>query len=246
MRKKFLIIIIAFCSFFCLIAEEKITLAIGDWEPYASSIPGNANVAEVIALEAFKLVGFDVEFEYFPWIRSYNRVKKVEADATFPWVKTKEIESDFIVSKEVILSVKTVFFHVKDLDFNWTSLSDLKRYKIGGVIGYEFTAILENEGIPVEKVGKESLNFRKLAKGRIDVIPGALIATYYQMERVLEKDEFAFITHHPKAIQEDDTFMLFSKDHPRAQELADKFDEGLIKLKQSGRYKQILSQLKTN
>jgi len=228
-----------------VLANEKVTLAAGDWEPFTSSREENANIAELIVIDAFKLVDIDVELKYFPWKRSFEMTKKGDFVGTFPWQVTKDREKDFYISEQTILVEKTVFFHLKDNEFNWETLDDLKKYKIGVTIGYSSENILEAKGIKVSKVPKEDLNYKKLLKSRIDAYPAAFFVGYYQINMLFDPAKAALFTNHSKPLSEDGYHMLISKNIPNGKELVAKFDKGLKMLKESGAYDVIIDKSMT-
>ena len=71
-------------------SKETVKIALGDWEPFTSSRADNSNISEELVREAFKYQNIEVEYQYFPWIRSYKYVEKGEFQATFPWVITED------------------------------------------------------------------------------------------------------------------------------------------------------------
>ncbi len=221
-------------------ANDKVRLAIGDWEPFTSGRTDNANVSEELVREAFKLENMDVEFKYFPWIRSYKYVEKGEYQATFPWTKSAEREEKFYYSKEPLLTEQTVLFHLKSKPFKWESFSDLEGLRIGATLGYATGKILEDNGLKLDYVSKEDFNYQKLLRGRLDIYPSSYFVGYHQINMLLPPTEAILFTHHPKVLEERDYYMLFSKNIPNAHKLIEHFDRGLRKLKASGRYEKIL------
>jgi len=236
------VVFFIFCLSINLFAHETINLLTGEWPPYTSKIEMKGKMAEVIVREAFKLEGVDVKYEYYPWKRSYRSAKEGLATGTFPWYKSEQREEDFIVTKESLLKVKNVFFHLKSLDFQWKSYEDLKKYSIGGTIGYTDAALLQSKGLDVQLVPREELNLKKLLKHRMDITPSSIATAYYFINKLFTKEERSLFTYHPRAIFDSEMYMLISKNIPDAQELADSFDQGLRKLKKSGRYDQIIAE----
>ena len=220
--------------------NDVVTMAIGDWEPFTSGRADNANVSEELVREAFKLENLDVEFKYFPWIRSYKYVEKGEYQATFPWTKSVEREEKFFYNKEPLLTEQTVLFHLKSKPLKWENYSDLKGLRIGGTLGYATGKILEDNGLKLDYVSKEDFNYQKLLRGRLDIYPSSYFVGYHQINMLLPPTEASLFTHHPKVLEERDYYMLFSKSIPNAKQLIDRFDRGLKKLKASGRYDEIL------
>jgi len=228
-----------------LFSNQVLSLAIGEWAPYTSQKDPKGKMAEIIVFEAFKLENIDVVYKYYPWKRAFELVARGDEVGTFPWYITPSREKEFIISKEAIIVSKTVFFHLKSLDLQWTKYEDLKKYKIGGILGYSYTQLLKNKGLKVEEVPREELNFKKLLKNRIDLIPSDFFVGYNIINKIFEPNKAALFTNHPTSILHDGMYMLISKKNPDAQVLANKFDKGLIQLKKSGRYDKIILEFMT-
>lgn len=224
-----------------LFANETITLAIGDWPPYTSEKNMNAKIAEAIVSEVFKLENIDVIYRYHPWKRSYKMVKYGKYVGTFPWSYKKYREGEVIFCKEPLFKSKTVFFHLKSLDFKWETFDDLKKYKIGGVLGFSSVNLLDSKGIKLQLVTKETLNFKKLLIKRIDICPTTFMVGYATINDLYKPDKAALFTNNPKPLSEENMFLLISKKIPNGQQIADSFDIGLKKLKDSGKYDEIIS-----
>ena len=221
-------------------SNEVVKIALGDWEPFTSSRAENANISEDLVREAFKLEGVQVDYQYFPWIRSYQYVKKGEYQATFPWVVTEKRKKEVYFSKEPLLTEKTVFFHLKSRPFQWETFEDLKGLRIGSTLGYATGKTLEKNGLTIDYVSKEDFNYHKLLKGHLDIFPSAYYVGSYQIKLLFPPEKANLFTHHPKMVEKLDYYMLFSKNIPNAQQLIEQFDTGLRKLKKSGRYDKIL------
>jgi polar amino acid transport system substrate-binding protein len=210
MKKSFMPILL-FLSF-SLLAQEVITFDIGDWEPYTSSRDPDSQVLEFLVKEIFALYDMDVEFRYYPWLRSLRNVENGSSAGSFPLMRTGEREVNRLSSQEPILVEENVFFHLKNLDFDWSDFSDLEGYRIGGTIGYGYMAPLAQYGLNIEEVPKEDLNFKEIAVGHIEIYPASKNVGNY---------------------------LLVSRKKNRAQEIIDKFDEGIRFLRKNGRYSEI-------
>ncbi len=240
MKKIVGIFIVIFFLAINLYANKTINLLIGEWAPYTSKTEIKGKIAEVIVSEAFKLEDVEVKYEYYPWRRSYQSAKAGFGTGTFPWYYSEQRNKDFIVTKEPLLKVKNVFFHLKSLDFQWENYEDLKKYSNGGIMGYTSTSLLQSKGVDVQLVPRAELNFKKILNHRIDITPYGVEVGYYLINKIFSKEERALFTHHPKALLDSKMYMLISRAIPNAQKLADTFDQGLRKLKKSGRYDQII------
>lgn len=238
---KKMIVIIGFAILFSLNCNaETIRLDIGEWAPYTSEKDPKGKIAEAIVIEALKLEGITPEFVYYPWKRSYENVKSGKSVGTFPWYTNEERQVDFIIHKEAILVAKSVFFHLKSTQFDWTTTEDLKKYKFGVTLGYSDEKTLKEAGLKTEVVPKEDTNYKKIMGGRIDATPSNIFVGYSLIHKLFPNDKAALFTNHPKAWTEGNMFMLISKKIPNGQEVADKLDAGLKKIKASGKYQEII------
>ena len=117
MCKIFICIFLFVASF--LPAQKSLSLDIGDWEPFTSSRDPDSRILELLVKEIFALSDLEVEYNYYPWLRSLKNVEKGYSDGSFPLIKTPEKQKTTISSQEPILVEETVFFHLKSLQFTW-------------------------------------------------------------------------------------------------------------------------------
>ena len=235
----FFILLLAISS--NVFANETVRLAIGDWAPYTSATDAKSKILENVVAEAFKLEGIDVLYEYFPWKRSYTLAKSGEFDGTFPWAKTEEHLKDFYIHKIFLIKDEGVFFHLKNVPFEWNVLEDLNKYAVGVTLGYKEERIYKKRGINAQAVPSEDLNFKKILARRIDVYQTSKIVGYATINRIFTPEDAKLFTNHPKPAVKNEFYILFSKNTPNGQNLANKFDSGLKKLKESGSYDQIIA-----
>ena len=77
---------------------------------------------------------------FFPWKRGYINVKDGVWDTAAVWGHTKERESLFLFPTPVV-QIEWVFFHRKDLKFDWEKISDLKKYNLGITSEYDYNQL---------------------------------------------------------------------------------------------------------
>ena len=226
----------------CAFANEVVKLAIGEWVPFTSEADPKSKLLEKVVSEAFKLEGMEVQYDYFPWKRSYLTVEKGEHDGTFPWNRTEERDRNFVLHKQSLVKDDSVYFHLKTTAFKWDVIEDLRQYRVGSTLGYRNEATYKEKGIPFESVATEELNFKKMLLGRVDVYGTSKIVGYATINKLFTPQEAKLFTHHPKPYSGGEYFILFSKvNEARSKTLADKFDAGLKKLKASGGYDRIFA-----
>lgn len=223
------------------LATEVVNLAVGEWAPYTSERDEKGKLLEKVAIAAFKLQGVDVKLSYFPWKRSYIMASRGEADGTFPWTRTPEREGQFVFGSVPMMTEQSVYFHLKRTAFDWTTMEDLKKYKVGVTAGYKNEGVYKAMGINADPAPSEELNFKKIIAGRIDVYETSKLVGYATLKKALPPEQANLFTHHPRPSERNEYFILFTRTTPRGQVLADKFDAGLRKLKASGAYAKILA-----
>ena len=107
--------------------------------------------------------------------------------------------------------------------------------------GEEFDAAEAAGIIQTRRVPSDETNLKKLLKGRIDVFPGDVMVTNAQIQDTFSQEDAALFTHHPKSIHEKPFYLMLSKKVARHERMRDLFNEGLKRLKESGRYDQIIA-----
>jgi polar amino acid transport system substrate-binding protein len=245
---KVLLCTLLFVIFFTSeLVAETIRITSGEWEPYLSKNTYQYGLDSHIFTESFKLEGVDVEWGFFPWQRAYENTKKSgDWDASCCWWPDKETKNEFLVSNS-ITETSFVFYHLKSYKFHWNSLDDLKGIKIGGTTDYhygnEFMDALKSKVINIEYTSKDEFNYQKLLAGRIEIFPNDPSVGNAQIRNNLSLDEANLLTYNPKGFGESTLHLIMSKNHKRNKYFLDKFNAGLIKLKASGRYQQMLNEL---
>jgi len=225
--------------------EYIVTFTVGEWVPFTSQKDEKGKIAQNIVSEAMKLEGITVKYRYVPWKRAFVEALRVDADGTVPWYITKDRLTKFHYSKVPIISTKTVFFHLKTLDLKWNSYSDLNKYRVGGVLGFKTGQLLVEQGVKVEFISAISQNFKKMIKGRIDIAPASILVGLHIIKNTFSPEIAKLLTYSEKEIfnESEKTYLIVSKKHPRGKELVDKLDSGILKLKKSGRYQEILDEI---
>lgn len=121
-------------------------------------------------------------------------------------------------------------------------IDDLKKYKVGVTIGYKNQELYKEKGIKAQAVNKEELNFNKMLAGRIDVYQTSKIVGYFTIHKLFTPEKASLFTNHPKIFEINKYHVLFSK-NPSGKFYSEKLDLGIIKLKNTRKYDEILSNL---
>lgn len=219
--------------------ERQLSISVGDWPPFfVESELGQGSVARLVT-DIFAEAGYEVEFHFVPWKRAYREAAAGRHDATAIWMYAADREEDFVFS-DPVMNERFVLFYRKDTPFEWNRMEDLSDLRLGGSIGYSygesFDNAVGNDVIDVEWVASTELNFRRLLFGRIDAFPEEINVGYYILRRETDPDEAQMVTHHPRSISENESFLLFPTGEPETERLLKIFNRGLQEFRDDGRY----------
>jgi len=249
---KVLFLLIAFLSYSkaasCVELDSNtatIKISAGEWPPFLSdSLPHKGVVAHLIR-DIFHEAGINVNFTFLPWSRAYHDTLNDKYAATAVWMHNPDRTSDYLYS-DAVLSERFVFFYNKKSSFNWQQLADLKGLLLGGGLGYsygpKFDKALARGDFYLSRVNSTEQNFKRLALGRIDAFAEEQSVGYYTLNQ--QRPELAkTITHHPKTLLINNSFLLFPKNNPESEKLLTAFNKQLVKFRQSGRYQRYFKYL---
>lgn len=218
-------------------AKEVVTIANGEWSPYASKELKYDGLVSRIVKDAFAEAGVEVAYRFLPWKRGYQMAQLGKLDGQMMRSRNAEREKYFVFS-DPILESQSAYFHLKSYSFDWENLSDLKGRRIGGTIGYnygaEFLAAERRKDIAVHRVPTDIQNFKKLVAGRIDIFPCNTIVGYYLINKNLPPADAALITHNKRLYVREPLYLLLSKKTAGHKELVQRFNVGLKALRERG------------
>lgn len=223
----------------------ELQISAGEWPPFLSeALPHQGVVAHLIR-DIFAEAGYQVSFSFLPWARAYHDSANGKYAATAVWMLAEDRTKDFLYS-EPVLSEQFVFFHLKQRRFDWQQLTDLRGMLLGGGLGYSygpaFDQALENKVFKISRVGSTEQNFRRLAAGRIDVFAEEISVGYHTLNHQLPELADA-ISHHPKPLLVNQSFLLFPHNSADSSQLLQLFNQHLQQFKHSGRYQHYFDRL---
>jgi polar amino acid transport system substrate-binding protein len=202
-------------------------------------LPHGGFVLHVVS-ESFKLQGIKVEYQYYPWARSFIQAKKAIHHAAAYWACSKEREKDFYCS-DPIKTEATVFFYLKSNPIpDWQTLADLKPYDIGATTGYTYTTAFwqaaKNKQLKVNIVPTDIQNMRKLMLGRLDTMLMGILSGKVMLKNNFPPHQVSLVSWRPKPLVSLNSHLLFPKNHKQAKQLLQSFNQGLQTLKSQGKY----------
>ena len=213
---------------------ETVKLTSLDWPPYTSEAIAMQGASVAVAKAAFEAVGIDLQVEFFPWKRAVAYGKdNPEYDGYFPEYYAESLKQDFILSAPMG-NGPLGFAQSSKSDINWSSLNDLKKYRIGTVSGYvntaEFDAMAQNKELNISEASSDLKNLQKLLAGRVDLaVIDKNVMTYLVSTESELKGKQSELTFNTTPLENKDLYICFKKNN-RGQQLAEAFNEGLGKI----------------
>ena len=139
-------------------------------------------------------------------------------------------------------------FHLKEFALDWKTLDDLKGFKIGvtakNYYGSAFHEALNAGKLTVDKASKDHIQFEKILRHRIKLVPMNLYTGYFMIRQQFPSQTVALFTHHPRPLKTSVYHMLLSRTVKKNKARLDLFNQGLGQLRASGEYDRIIEQYK--
>ncbi|WP_405118809.1 substrate-binding periplasmic protein [Pseudomonas leptonychotis] len=226
--------------------QPELKISVGDWPPYLSSdLKHNGVIAHLIS-DLLADEGYRVTFQFLPWPRAYSAAAAGRFDASAVWMHKTEREADFLFSAP-LLNEEFVFFLLKSLPFDWKTFDDLTGMKLGGGLKYsygpDFDAFLAESKVRMERVSSDQQNFEKLLKERVVLYPQEMNVGYAALRSHFSPEDQAKITHHPKPLLVNLSYLMLPKSLEGSPALLDRFNKRLQRYRDSGRYQRYFEDL---
>lgn len=223
------------------VGPHTIVLATEEWPPYVGEkLPGNGFLTAIVR-EAFARAGYEVKYEFMPWARLLEEVKTGRYAAGFPAYYSDERAQQYIVSDPYLSGPVRLFKRVED-NIAYTTLEDLKPYRIGVMLGYvntpEFDAAdyLQKEG-----VSSNEQNIEKLLLGRIDLAVIDQFVAQYIMDTSVPQAK-GKLDYLDPPLAEKTLHILFSRQFAENEQRAQEFNAALKTMIDDGTIDRILEE----
>jgi polar amino acid transport system substrate-binding protein len=219
----------------------SILLTSGEWPPfYSASLPGGGFANRVVR-ESFALEGITVEYAFLPWRRALESADQGPAVGSAGWLPMEERRKRFLFSDSVFESAR-VFFHRRDVPFIWRTLEDVRGLRVGITLGsaeeFPFKEAMAGGRGKLEVAGSYVAGMKMLIAGRVDIYAcNKAVGLFILANRIGEGADQ--VVYDPRPIFAETNHLIVSRRLPYGRELLARFNAGLRKLRQSGRYDEI-------
>ena len=220
---------------------NSITLAVEDnWPPYADSY--GQGISTNIVRAAFASVGIELSLHVAPYARVLYEVKKGIAIGGYNVTRQASREQQFLFGKEVLLHAQAFFYFPPNSEEakSYKNIADIPDgASVGIIIDYEYGDIFDKHKhrFKLVEVSQQKQIISMLTLGRLDAaIMFEAVAQHTLESMHLSTNEIQKgPLNHRSNIH-----IAFSKFHQHSQYFADKLDQGLMNIKQSGLYYKLL------
>jgi polar amino acid transport system substrate-binding protein len=224
------------------LADEALKIATDVWLPYENiSNHGAPGFSTEVIRQVLHGMNVDSEILEFPWARAVKDVFEGKRDALYTAFRTEERAEYCHYPEEPLARDKWVFF-VRSADIHQLSFSsydEIQNRRIGVLrsasVTEEFWKFVREHG-NYEEVETDQLNFKKLAKGRLDYV-----VTSYSNGVILAREMGLAGQIAPlesPVIKEDDLYIIFSKRTVTA-DFVQRFSDRLKAFKKTAAYRSI-------
>lgn len=240
-RMIYLAVIMLGLSVLSFAEVQKVKLITGEWDPFTTEKTKEKGFFTEIVTAIFKEAGMEPEYIFLPWKRGEQEIANGTAFATFPYIATDERKKSFDFSDEVANSTGR-FFYLKTVfkdKIDWSTYADIKKYKIGGTLGYWYEKPFKEAGLTVDYAPTDEQGVKKLYEKRFDLLASDELVGWELIKKIYPKDldKFETIT---KPLSVDPLRLMISKTYPNSKEITEKFNVALKSIKDKGIYGKIL------
>ncbi len=222
------------------VSAQPLLLVSGEFAPYSGEhLPHQGMTSEIVE-SAFKEAGISVLIDFLPWKRGFLYTSRNKYFGTFPYVIDDERKKHFLFSDSTY-SAKVHFFVSDRFDHEYKKDSDLKGLSVCVPIGYsakEIQRFLDASILEQYVAPTNESCFQLLKKGRVQLYSVNEVTGWETIKKLYGTTQ-GFRTV-GKALQENHYYLMVSKSYPKARELLDIFNKGVIKIKRKGIYRQII------
>ncbi len=219
-------------------AEEPLVILTDPWPPYVfekgSKIKGlDCDITEAV----FRQLKIPIQIEFYPWKRCLMMMQHKRADALLDAMITEERKSFLFFAEEELSHSPLVLFYKKAKPVTFNVLDELKTYRIGILLGYDYPEKIRDILVKTEAVSKLKQNLLKLKAERVDCVIANKTVTLYEIQRLGLEGQIAM---HPKVLAVTGANHLAFAKKPGYDQLAVRFSNALKGFKATEEYHVIL------
>lgn len=243
-------IFLSFCLLLLLSVSagaETITIRADNWPPFNGD-PKETKAGYMIEVlrEIYAPLGDKIDYQLLSWDDSLASVRKGEFNAVVG--ASRDDAADFVFPHESLGTSTNTFFVLNKSTWAYNGVASLGKVKLGVIEDYAYSDTIDDyikankkNGKVVVSRGEEALALliNKLQSGKVDVVvEDASVMLYALMKLGVPPGQIKAAS----SAQEGQTlYVAFAPGISASKGYAQQFDEGIRKLRASGKLQQILS-----
>lgn len=225
------LILLYFSNF---VSADPLRIVSSEFVPHNGEHLPNQGYAIQMLREIFASQNQEVHFEFLPWPRALLQAKEGEAVAIVTiWYSVERAQ--YLNYPTPLYSNKVMLYHNKQRPVLFTQLEQLPatKLRLGMVRGYSYPQEIDNLPFDKVEVNTDLESLKMLALGRVDLV----ICEQKVAEYLLKTELASYSTIEPTGspLEEKPMYIAFSKAHPQSAQLQQKYEQGLLHLKQQHR-----------
>lgn len=218
-------------------AEPVVRLVTGtDYPPYVDSTLPNGGLLTVLVQQAFAAAGMQTSLEVEPWRRGYESMLAGRFDATFPYVRTAERDTELLYS-DPVQEVRQRMLVTLGQEMAAQEPYWVMGKRVCGAVGYglpPWLDVLIDQGQVIRVTPTQQRScIAMIAASRADFMIEDEVISNARLRDMLGADRVATVPGAPA-----DTAFLYlvvAKSNPRAALILTAFNQGLARAKANGR-----------
>ncbi len=205
--------------------------------------PTGGTVVELVRRVFEEIDDAKVDIRLQPWLRCLAAARSGKVDGVLKLIPKPERAEYLDFTDPLYDSVQRFFYLKKSFPdgVHWETVADLAPYTLGVAEGSSYGPVvdeaIEKRIVRVESAMDDIVNFQKLLKGRIDLVPNNEVLARAGIEAL---DAVGLIVGTEQVTSSSPVCLGFSKSSS-GKALIPKFNQALAKLKASGEAEAILS-----
>lgn len=217
-----------------LASADSLRIVSSEFVPHNGQDLPEQGYAIQMLREIFASQQQEVHFEFLPWPRALLQAKEGEAVAVVTIWHSAE-RAQYLNYPTPLYSNKVMLYHNKQNPVVFTQLDALPvtKLRLGMVRGYSYPEVIEKLPFDRVEVNTDLESLKMLALGRVDLVVCEQQVAEYLLKTELTSYSTIETTGAP--LEEKPMYIAFSKAHPQAELLQQKYEQGLQLLKQQKR-----------
>lgn len=210
------------------------------WYPYSALRDGKVQDMSVdLVRAAFAASDITIELVPYPYVRCMQMTRTGQLAGCFNTSPDKRIRAQYLLAEEALFSDDILLWARRQNAQPITDLAQLKGRRVAVTIGYEYGSAFDSR-TDVQRilVRRDLSGFLMLERQRVDYTAayrGTAEALFQQRPKLAGLFTPVATLHQPQL------FISFSRNHPHASLLRERFDSGMRELHRNGTYQKIVS-----